>query len=520
MTILLGIHLLAWSQVKNFSWPDGKKAAISLTFDDARQSHPDIGTQLFRELDVDVTYYVLPGPVRDRLQDWKEIVEEGHEIGNHTIYHPCTGNFPWSRDKALEHYTLQTIREELLAASAELTELLGVEPVSFAYTCGNAYVGRGKSHMSYVPVVAELFATGRGWLNEALNDPEFADMALLQGIEMDGKDFTDIKDLVDRAVETGSWLVLAGHEIGEEGFQTTRTRMLRELVAYANRPESGIWISTVGEVASYINDQRDVIRQRLKAGLTFCATFDHGTVAEVADGDGRLYAAQSYDQSKTEASAILPNEITLAKEQGYYGGALEFKRKATPVIFYQSDQNIKYSSENWNGTISLWLSLDPSLDLAPGYTDPIQITDSGYDDAALWVDFSDKNPRSFRMGIFGDVSVWNPDKIGPDQNPAFIERLVTADEPPFGRGRWTHVVICFENLNTEEGKASLYVNGKPQGHTKISEPFSWDLYKSKIYLGLNYVGLLDEVAIFSGSLTDIEIESLYRMPGGINALLD
>lgn len=517
--ILFGIQPLAWSQAKDFTWPDGKKAALSLTFDDARQSHPDIGTQLFRELDVDVTYYALPGAVRDRIEDWKVIVEEGHEIGNHTVYHPCTGNFPWSRDKALEHYTLQTIQHELLAANAELKELLGIEPVSFAYTCGNTYVGRGESHISYVPLVAELFETGRGWMNEALNDPEFVDMALLQGIEMDGKDFADIKNLVDQVVETGGWLVLAGHEIGENGFQTTRTKMLRELVAYAKRPGSGIWIGTVGDVASHVNEQRNSIREILKESLTFCTTFDDGTDAQFAVGDGKLYAAESYDHSRSQALTTLPNEVTCAKGQGYFGGALEFKRKAKPVVFYQSDQNVQFSSENWSGTISLWLSLDPSLDLAPGYSDPIQITDSGYDDAALWVDFSDKNPRNFRMGVFGDVELWNPDKIGPDQNPAFTKRLVTADKPLFERGRWTHVVITFENINTGKGSAALYVNGKWQGEREISEPFSWDLQKSKIYLGLNYVGFLDEVSIFRRSLTAAEIGSLFRLPGGINSLL-
>ena len=37
---------------------------------------------------------------------------------------------------------------------------------------------------------------------------------MLQGMEMDGKDFeADIKPLVDAAIDNGSWLLLAGHEI-------------------------------------------------------------------------------------------------------------------------------------------------------------------------------------------------------------------------------------------------------------------------------------------------------------------
>jgi len=44
-------------------------------------------------------------------------VLNGHEIGNHSLYHPCSGNFSWSRHKALEEYTLQKMMTELDSAS-------------------------------------------------------------------------------------------------------------------------------------------------------------------------------------------------------------------------------------------------------------------------------------------------------------------------------------------------------------------------------------------------------------------
>ena len=44
--------------------------------------------------------------------------------------------------------------------------------------------------------------------------------------------------------------------MGEEGFQTTRISMLRELIQYAKDPANGIWLATVGEVQAYIKKQR------------------------------------------------------------------------------------------------------------------------------------------------------------------------------------------------------------------------------------------------------------------------
>jgi hypothetical protein len=279
------------------TWPNGKKAAISLSFDDARTSHVNVGLELFRKLDTKVTFYVNPGPVKQSLTKWKEIVLDGHEIGNHTILHPCSGNFTWARDKALESYSLASMRQELISANHQIEELLAVTPRSFAYTCGQAFVGRGSETRSYVPLVAELFGSGRGWLNEAPNDPHFVDLAQVQGIEMDGKDFEqDIKPLIDAAIENGDWLVLAGHEIGTEGNQTTKVAMLEKLAAYVHGLEDQIWSAPVGDVARYIQAYRDVTDKALARHLSFHASFDRGTTADYARGEAKLFTGKAYDK--------------------------------------------------------------------------------------------------------------------------------------------------------------------------------------------------------------------------------
>ena len=46
-----------------FAWPDGKRAAISLTFDDARESQVTSGVPLFGEYGIRVTFYLSPGNI-------------------------------------------------------------------------------------------------------------------------------------------------------------------------------------------------------------------------------------------------------------------------------------------------------------------------------------------------------------------------------------------------------------------------------------------------------------------------
>lgn len=243
-------------QTAPFSWPNGARVALSLSFDDARTSQVDVGLDLFDRLGVQVTFYVVPGAVEQRLDGWRRLRDAGHEIGNHSLTHPCTGNFAWSRDNALETYTLDRMRKNLADANERIHDLLGVTPEVFAYPCGQTFVGRGAETRSYVPVVSEMFLSGRGWLDEAPNVPPFVDMAQVLGMEMDGKSFEEMRDVIEQAKEDGAWVVLAGHEIGEGGRQTTHIDMLEQLIRYADDPSNEIWLAPVGTAARYVLDER------------------------------------------------------------------------------------------------------------------------------------------------------------------------------------------------------------------------------------------------------------------------
>jgi hypothetical protein len=47
-----------------------------------------------------------------------------------------------------------------------------------------------------------------------------------------------------------------------------------------------------------------------------------------------------------------------------------------------------------------------------------------------------------------------------------------------------------------DGVARLYLDGQPHGQIAgRQQTFTWDAAQSKITLGLNYIGLMDELAI-------------------------
>lgn len=242
----------------DFQWPAGKKMAISLTFDDARFSQVDNCLPLLDQFGVKATFYILPKNLTQRIEGWKKAVVQGHEIGNHSLYHACSINFEWTRKHSLEETTLRQMKEQLDSANDFIQETLGVKALSFAYPCGQKYVGKGENTKSYVPLIARKFETGRSWHDEGANDPIYCNFVQLNAIEMDGKSFEDLKLLLDNAKTKGKWLILAGHEVNNGGDQTTLLTTLEAICKYAADPANEVWLDNVHNIYSYIKNHKKI----------------------------------------------------------------------------------------------------------------------------------------------------------------------------------------------------------------------------------------------------------------------
>lgn len=239
-----------------FSWPHGKRAAVSLSFDDAQPSQLDVGMPILDGADVKATFYVSIANLQSRLSDWRSVASKGHEIGNHSLRHPCSGNFSFARRNALEEYSLEQMEEDLLSANQAIHELLGITPLTFAYPCGQTFVGRGEGQRSYVPLVARHFLVGRRAFDEVANDPAFCDLAMATSPDLDQKGWDEARRMIDAAANEGRWLIFMGHDIGHGGRQRVLTGTLEMICRYCRDPGAGIWIDTVAAVGEYVVEER------------------------------------------------------------------------------------------------------------------------------------------------------------------------------------------------------------------------------------------------------------------------
>jgi hypothetical protein len=264
------------------------------------------------------------------------------------------------------------------------------------------------------------------------------------------------------------------------------------------------------------------IRSGLRKALTFHASFDSGPDADFALGDLGLYHAEfplyadpTIDPKLQPGLGSPP--LSIAKGQGKFGSALSFSKDNSRVVCFKAYKNVAYSPEVFRGTASFWINADPAA-IPQHYADPFQITDKDYNNDCIWVDFTKNDvPSDFRLGVFGDQSVWDPKNLH-NLSEEFFWRLLKVSEPPFAPGTWTHVVIVWDGINTSQGgRAGLYLNAVHRGKTGvIRERFNWDIAKATVRLGTGpFVGMIDDLALFNRPLGIDEVGTLYRGEGGV-----
>jgi len=260
--------------------------------------------------------------------------------------------------------------------------------------------------------------------------------------------------------------------------------------------------------------------ESLKSALLFHVSFDRGAHADFAKGDKQVYTSPDRKRTPAQAGLHAGDAIEIAKGAGKFGDALLFKRKTKEQVWFKGEGNLGFQPKNWTGSSSFWMRLDPDKDLEPGYCDPVQFVAQAWGEGNMFVEFSkDHTPRHFRYAIMAITKLWNPNNEKWEE----MQRrpMVAIEKPPFTRDRWTHVCFTFGNANTGEknGWGRLYLDGAKIGEFSGWEnTFNWEIDKSALTLGLNYAGLIDDVAVFNRALTDDEVKTVFGLARGVAEL--
>ena len=231
----------------------GKKCAVVLTYDDALNVHLDNAIPLLDSLLLRGTFYLTgyAPACKKRIAEWRKAAETGHELGNHTLYHPCDGSIAgreWLHpENDLNRYTMKRITEEIRSTNVLLEAIDGKTERTFAFTCGDMTAG-GKPFM---PEMRKDFVAARA-VRPEMHALDEVDLYNVDCYPMNGESGDKMIELVKNAMESGKLLVFLFHGVGGEHGLNVDLVAHSQLLHFLKDNEEEIWIAPMIEVAQYV----------------------------------------------------------------------------------------------------------------------------------------------------------------------------------------------------------------------------------------------------------------------------
>jgi peptidoglycan-N-acetylglucosamine deacetylase len=260
LSILLLTSVTAGCQSSRvIKWPNGAKAALCLTYDDGLPSHVNTVVPMLNKYKLKGTFFpTLASPsIKDEMSKWKSLVMDGHELGNHSIYHPCRKSEPgmeWVKDHYdLDHYTTEQIVEEIKVANSFLQALDGNTARTFAYPCGHFHAGG----VSFKDSIGQYVIAARdaSEVQKELPSIDNIDLFMVPSWAPNGHESKDLIAYIEKVLEKKTLSTFTFHGVGAEHLSISK-QAHEEMLKYLAEHRDEIWVTTFKEAADYLKSTR------------------------------------------------------------------------------------------------------------------------------------------------------------------------------------------------------------------------------------------------------------------------
>lgn len=249
LRVSAGLSLLALGAAAApppFTYPNGAKGAVSLTYDDGLTSQLDHAVPQLDARGLKATFFLTADNMEGQWDRWRAVAAAGHEMANHTISHPCDLK---SYDEA------SFAARELAPMESLLDKSFGPRPFrGYAYPCDDTELGKGKvseREARYGQLVQRTFDAARttdGPPNEPAN--VMAERFYLHGFEP--TEHVDNAALALRylakAEREGGWAILIFHEVKPHWVSTGDASAAVHAAILDDIRRRPLWCAPMGEV--------------------------------------------------------------------------------------------------------------------------------------------------------------------------------------------------------------------------------------------------------------------------------
>jgi peptidoglycan/xylan/chitin deacetylase (PgdA/CDA1 family) len=242
-------------------WPDHKKSAIILTYDDALPSQLKVAVPQLNAAGLKATFFLTSDIDSTSIPKWRALSKKGFELGNHTVFHPCAGidDNPVPSD----HYTAYQIIREIEVMDRFLFAVDGKSKRTFAYPCAETTVG-GRDYVdSLRKYTLVKYARAGGDSKGMITDFKHLDPFRVPSYGLEGGETgAQLIAFVKKVQKSGGMGIVMIHGVGGD-YITISAEVHHELVQYLEKHHNEIWMPTFQQGMDYVNKQIPLKAQKL-----------------------------------------------------------------------------------------------------------------------------------------------------------------------------------------------------------------------------------------------------------------
>lgn len=255
LLVLFFILICAECVAQTNNW-NGKQCAVALTYDDAIDIDIDNVAPALDSLGLKGSFYLIGSSpaISRRIKDWRRMAANGHELGNHTSFHPCDGSKPGrsfvKKETDLSLYTIDRLVSDTKLTNTLLNAIDGKTERTFAFPCGDKKIG----DTAYYPFIQKEFVAARG-VQGGMKAANMVDLTDVNCYSINGQTAEYMIDLVKKAKETHTLLVFLFHGVGGGHNINVSLSEHSKLIHYLKDQEKEIWTATLLDISKYIMKQ-------------------------------------------------------------------------------------------------------------------------------------------------------------------------------------------------------------------------------------------------------------------------
>lgn len=241
------------AHAERLSWPEGKHAAIVLTYDDALNSQLEIAVPQLNQARLKGTFFLDGDITQKEMLAWRTVARDGHELGNHSVFHPCPRAFFANREHyATENYDPRTMLAEIGVMNNVLFGIDGKDVRTYSYPCSQSVVG-GIDYTVALrrSAVIRYARTGGDQFTSVVSEPhKLNEYQVPSWGFIDKPDGAQLIAYIKRVHQCGGLGVLQFHGVGGDYLEVS-AQAHRDLLRYLTE-HPDIWVDTFRAVMDHV----------------------------------------------------------------------------------------------------------------------------------------------------------------------------------------------------------------------------------------------------------------------------